>query len=85
MNVIMDVLMIPMYEYVYPKAVNVALAITCILVFGGLAGATASYFVGLLLDVDSWNITKTAFAAMIAGVVMLLVLVPIMMFTGTKA
>ena len=85
MNVIMDVLLLPMVEYVYPKAVTIALAITTVLIFGGLAGVLASYFIGALLDKDTWNITIIAFGITMIGLTILLVLIPIMMFTGVRA
>lgn len=88
MNVNLIVWMIPMDEYVYPQWVEIATAVILMILFGGMALSLITLCLDLVFDLFwDWldRLMKIGVGAIIVGIGLLFLLLPIIMLTGTKA
>lgn len=88
MNVNLIVWLIPMDEYVYPQWVEIATAVIFMILFGGIALSLITLCIEFIFD-PFWDwfdrLMKIGAGAIMVGIGLLFLLMPILVLTGTKA
>ena len=88
MSINLIVWMMSLDGYVYPQWVKIAAMIACMVLFGGMALSLITLCIDAIFD-SFWDwsdrLMKIGVGAIVVGMVLLFLLMPIIMFTGTKA